>query len=443
MSQTARSILVASYLLLCILIGGSGQGVWRNLTLEVLGIALIAWATLFPRQPEDPNERPVFLYALGALAAVVVALQLVPLPASSWPALPGRAALAEGARLLSGELHNQPVSEAPYLTVMTLFAVIPGLALFIAVKMLRPSPAWLALAIVLGLSASIAVSAVQVTSGSTWAYLYPYTNTGAVGLFANRNHMGTLLLVAIPFATALLVSARSDRGGSKQGRIATGIAALLLVIVGVVLNGSLVALVLALPVLLASAALVPAAVRWRRLALPLAAIGVVGAIVVLAANPVGGVTRLGAGTSVQSRAAIWATTSEAIRDTFPVGSGLGTFSLVYRQYEDPAAVTPDFVNHAHNDYLELALELGLAGIVLMALFLAWWGIAAARAWTSPLTTAFGRAATIASAIILAHSLVDYPLRTASIAAIFGVAIALIAQRLRTTPTRPTRHVKLD
>lgn len=104
---------------------------------------------------------------------------------------------------------------------------------------------------------------------------------------------------------------------------------------------------------------------------------------------------------------------------------------------------PDFVNHAHNDYLELALELGLAGIVLMALFLAWWGIAAARAWTSPLTTAFGRAATIASAIIFAHSLVDYPLRTASIAAIFGVAIALIAQRLRSTPTRPTRHVKLD
>jgi len=51
-------------------------------------------------------------------------------------------------------------------------------------------------------------------------------------------------------------------------------------------------------------------------------------------------------------------------------------------------------------------------------------------------------ATIASAVILAHSAVDYPLRTGAIAAIFGVALALIAQRLRSTPTRSTKHVKL-
>lgn len=443
MSQLGRSLLVASYLLLCILVGGSGQGVWRNLSLQLLGIALIAWATLFPNKPEDPDDRPVFLYLLGAIAAAVVLLQLIPLSAGLWPDLPGRRALAERLLLLGNELPSLPVSEAPYGSVMAMLAVIPGIALFIAVKMLRPSPAWLAAAIVLGLSASIIVSALQVAGGAqSWAYLYPFTNTGAVGLFANRNHMGTLLLVSIPFAAALLVTTRSDRGGSKQGRVAIGVVALVLVVIGIVLNGSLAVLALSLPVMVASAALAPAAIRWRKLALSLAALGIAAAIVLLAANPVGGASRLGADTSIQSRTEIWATTTQAIRDTMPVGTGLGTFSLIYRQYEDPALVSSEYVNHAHNDYLELALELGLAGIVLMALFLAWWIVASAKVWTSPLSTPFGRAATIASGVIIAHTIVDYPLRTSAIAAIFGVAIALIAQRLRSTPTRSTRHVKL-
>jgi hypothetical protein len=84
----------------------------------------------------------------------------------------------------------------------------------------------------------------------------------------------------------------------------------------------------------------------------------------------------------------------------------------------------------------------------MALFLAWWAVAAVRVWTSPLSTAFGRAATIASAVTLAHSIVDYPLRTGAISAIFGACLALMSQRLRSEPAartgeiRPTRHVKL-
>jgi len=442
-SQLARSLLVASYLLFCILLGGSGQGIWRNLALQLLGIALIAWATIFPAKPEDGDDRPVFLYLLGALAAAIVLLQLVPLPPALWSSLPGREAIAERLILLGGGLPSLPVSQAPYRSVMAMFAVIPGVALFVAVKMLRPSPAWLAAAIAMGLTASIVASALQVAGGAqSWAYLYPFTNSGAVGLFANRNHMGTLLLVSIPFAAALLVSARSDRGGSRQGRMAIGFAALALVVIGIVLNGSLAVLALTLPVMIASAALLPAAVGWRRLALPVAALGIVSAIVFIAANPVGGASRLGNNASIQSRTEIWARTVEATRDTMPVGTGLGTFPLVYRQYEDPALVTPEYVNHAHNDYLELALELGLGGIVLILLFLGWWTVAAAKVWTSPLSTPYGRAATIASAVILAHSAVDYPLRTGAIAAIFGVALALIAQRLRSTPTRSTKHVKL-
>ena len=424
MRQRLPSIIVALYLLACILLGGSGQGLWRNLALQVLGIALIAFAAVRPAARESREDDPLVVYVLLGLGLLVVLLQLLPMPS--------------------------PVSQAPYASVLTLFGLIPALAMFVAVKLLQPSGRWLAFAIALGMAGSIALGALQVASGPrSWAYLYEFTNTGAVGTFANRNHLGTLLLVGIPFATALLVSSKGDRGGSRQGRVAIGAAALVLVGAGIILNGSLAAIALALPVLMASAALVPAAARWRRAALPLSGLALVGAVAIIAMNPIASVASgLGVSTSVQSRTEIWSRTSEAVAEHLPWGSGLGTFEIVYRQHEDPAAVTAEYVNHAHNDYLELALELGLPGIALVLLFLAWWAVAAVKVWTSPLSTPFGRAATIASAAILAHSAVDYPLRTGAIAAIFGAAIALMAQRQRSGEerksgrSRPARHVSI-
>ena len=100
--------------------------------------------------------------------------------------------------------------------------------------------------------------------------------------------------------------------------------------------------------------------------------------------------------------------------------------------------------HAHNDYAELALETGVPGIFIMLLFLAWWGGAVWRVWRSVEAGPFARAASIASAAILAHSLVDFPLRTAAISACFGMCLALLADRRAPPPAdasdlRPTRH----
>ncbi|MBT9585531.1 O-antigen ligase family protein [bacterium] len=52
------------------------------------------------------------------------------------------------------------------------------------------------------------------------------------------------------------------------------------------------------------------------------------------------------------------------------GSGPGTFSLIYQQFR-PRNVLPDYiyVNVAHNDYVELAVEIGWPGFFLMFVFL--------------------------------------------------------------------------
>ena len=52
------------------------------------------------------------------------------------------------------------------------------------------------------------------------------------------------------------------------------------------------------------------------------------------------------------------------------------------QYEDQAAVTRTFVNHAHNDYLEIAAGDRRSRDLLLVGFFLWWGRRAAPVWRS-------------------------------------------------------------
>jgi hypothetical protein len=65
-------------------------------------------------------------------------------------------------------------------------------------------------------------------------------------------------------------------------------------------------------------------------------------------------------------------------------------------------------------------------MVLLVLFLLWWGGRAKALWLSPTASLEQKAAIIASAAILLHSAFDYPLRTAAISAVFAVCMALVA-----------------
>jgi O-antigen ligase len=449
LKQRVPSLVVAGFILLCMVLGGSGQGIWRNLALQLIGIALIVWATLVAK-PADRASGAVAPYTLLFTGLLIVLIQLVPLPPDVWVSLPGREQLAEGLSLIVSRLPAMPISETPDASVMALFAAIPSIAAFIAVQKLIPSPRWIAAAIVGGMAMSILIGALQVAGGpSSPFYLYRIHNPGAVGFFANHNHMGTLLLVGIPMASTLIVSTRSAGQSSNMGRYGVGTALLILVIVGIVLNGSRAALGLAIPTILASLSLFLASPRWRRVALSASAITLVGAIAFLVNNPVGSTAfETKSSPPVESRLEIWTTTASAIRESFPVGTGLGSFERVYHGLEQPHRVTLQYINHAHNDYLELVLELGAAGLILIVSFLAWWAFTAIQIWRSPLSTTFARAATIATAVILAHSLVDYPLRTAAISAIFAACLALMVQQVRSHATakpgdlRPTRHVAL-
>jgi O-antigen ligase len=453
MVSRRRALVAPAYLLTCLILGGSAQGIWANMVLQLAGIAIIAWAALDKTNDRLPRAaRQLLLLAIFAIA--IVGAQMIPLPSGTWTHLGPRSAIAEGFRVLGRPVPPQPLSLTPALSLDSLLGFIPPLALVCAIVRLKAyRQEWLAVALIGGTAAAIALGALQVSSFngqplSPW-YLYEESNWGrAVGFFANVDHMATLLVVTIPFLAAMVASAKSASMQRYSAVVAVAAGLALVVLVGLALNGSLAGYGLALPVIAASLLVIlPAGSNLRLWVVAIAALLMVGAVTALETSSIGA-GKLGehAASASQSRAELVSTTSRAAVDFMPFGSGLGSFRSVYALYEKPDQVTQTYVVHAHNDYLEVALELGIAGIVLMLLFLVWWGVAVWRAWRTAEAGPFVRAASIASAAVLIHSLVDFPLRTAAIAACFGMFAALLADS-RAQPReqaaeelRPARHI---
>ena len=449
MPSLAKKAVAPLYLFACLILGGSAQGVWRNMVLQLVGIVIIAWAVA--ARTEGSMSRPVKqLLLIVMLGIAIVALQLVPLPPAIW-AHGSRARIAEGYQLLGAPRPPLPLSLTPYGSLNSLLGIIPPIAIFTAIVRVNASrPIFLAGALLAAAGTVVVLGALQVVSAYPNSHWYPYreTNLGlGVGFFANANHMADLLVICLPFVAAIAAAAK---GGNVQRysallSIFAGVTAVL--VVGIALNGSLAGYVLAVPVLCGSALIMlPPGSRWRGLAVGIAALSVIASVAALANSSIGG-TKIGkeASGAVQSREQILQTTEKALADYLPLGSGLGSFVKVYRLYESPDTVTNEYVIHAHNDYAEVALELGVPGIILLVVFLVWWIVQCQAIWRKGEGGPWARAASIASATILVHSLVDFPLRTAAISACFAMCLALLANRRavvrqKTDDFRPTRHV---
>lgn len=430
MSHQLRLGLVPAYLLLCLLLGGaSAAGIWANLLLQLVGLLLIVTSLFVVRQaPITTPSRQ--LIALSVLMLAVVAVQLIPLPPNIWTRLGGRETVVAGFALLGQPLPWLPISLAPHETLASALWLVPAIAVLLGIAKLGAfRSTWLAWVLILVAIVSAALGAVQVADGS-WQP-YQITNIGVgTGFFANANHQATMLVSTIPFLAALYLTARSGRSAQRSSGLLVILSGILIIIlVGLALNGSLAGAGLAIPVVTASAAMIWAA----RKPVPLWAAA--GALLVTAASlyipfstPLGNnLTTAEAKTSQFSRYTSFSVTIDAAREYLPLGSGIGTFVDVYRTHEDPAAVEQTYINHAHSDYLELLLETGLLGMAVLLIFLLWWGRRFFLAWRSDNPDHFARAASIASAAILAHSLVDYPLRTAAVGALFAMCLAWMAE----------------
>ena len=112
----------------------------------------------------------------------------------------------------------------------------------------------------------------------------------------------------------------------------------------------------------------------------------------------------------------------------------GFAPLETRSVEPLEQLDPTFFNHAHNEYLETWLEAGWLGAGLIIAFLIWYGRRLWAAWKAGPSRErdLQRAASIALLAMLAHSGVDYPLRTATLAVLFALCAAILEKAGRPT-----------
>ena len=425
----ASPAILPAYLFLCLVIGGSTQAVWGNALLQLMAIAILGWAML-TRDPQPLTRAGKQLTMLIAAVVLLFAVQLLPLPPSLWSSIPGRSFIAEGFAGLGMAPPWLQISQSPYDTLASAMTLLPPLAVAIGLTRLRHwSSAWLLGAIVAGAMVSVLFGVLQLTNGDGPWYLHRVTNIGvAVGTFANGNHFATLLLVTIPALAALAAAGWRGAGDKRKSFVpgAMAIAAGAALAIGAIMNSSAAFLLLSLPVAAASGMIVMRLGRaqlrrgWLAIALLLA---VAGASLIIVGNrfPAWGTTA-----SIESRTKFWSRTVEAIGHEGLLGTGFGTFEQAYSRYEDPTGVDRFYVNHAHNDYLEIALEGGLPAALILLMFLAWWLRQSRDAWATPAGTVAQKAAAVASAAILLHSLLDFPLRTSAIMAAMAVCLALLA-----------------
>jgi O-antigen ligase len=452
-SHFLRLGIVPVYFALCLVFGGaSAAGYWANMALQLLALPIIVWsAAAKPSQPLSTPARQ--LIVLLFLMLLVIAAQLVPLPPAIWTALPGRGPVVDGFRLMGEPLPWLPLSLDPYWTLSSALWLLPAIAVLLGIVRLGSFRAfWLAWVLASVTIASVAVGALQIAGGpeSPW-YFYEITNYGTTtGFFANANHLATLMVATIPFLAALYLAA-TKKGRSVQkssGLFVVLAGTLAVIVVGIIINTSLAGIGLSVPVLAASLLMIVG----RRRKLPkwtaaLVALLMLGSVATVFSAPfANNLTTQGEKSKESSRYNSFTKSLAATADFMPVGSGIGTFQQIYRTREDPAAVDRFYMNHVHSDYIEIALETGVPGLLVLVLFLLWWGRRCVLLWRAEEPDDFARAATIASAAILAHSLVDYPLRTAAIGAVFAVCCGLMAEpraQTRRSSPRRGRHLTAD
>jgi O-antigen ligase len=138
------------------------------------------------------------------------------------------------------------------------------------------------------------------------------------------------------------------------------------------------------------------------------------------------------------RTAVWRDSLGAVEDFWLTGSGLSSFQYVFPIYRSFGGRR--FYSWAHNDYLQLAVELGLPGLFLAGLIIAWivrrayrvrLDISVQRGW-SHLHAGYCAAA-LAAAL---HSFTDFGLRLPANALLFSILIGVITGL---TPHRVSRR----
>ncbi len=425
--------LLALLLCLTLVLGGSGRdNDLPIMAMELLGVLLIGVALWRLSRSGMTRAKAVPLLLLGAVLSTPL-IQLLPLPPEIWGALPGRQSVVETLELAQIAPAWAQISLAPESTFRAFLWLLPPASVFLMTMSFDARRRLWAVCVVLGLCIfSLLLAALQLSSGDADAFrLYQNSHTSLpVGFFANRNHQAVLLAAGLPLAAAFVAAWSRDSSGRGKPATILYVGLVGLLGVGILVTKSRAGVALAGLALIASFIIFWLTVqgRARRREITLAVSSAALVLIVGAQVAIGAVlSRFEDVTGREGRFDMWPTVIDAGAGQQPWGAGIGTFEALYRSAEPLSLLTPYFVNHAHNDYLELWLEAGLLFPLILAGFLIWLFRSAIQAWRAPAgrPEILARAGSVIVIVLLLHSIADYPLRMPSLVCLFAFAAALL------------------
>jgi O-antigen ligase len=421
-------ILLLVFLLVLWIAGGASRAdAFGQVVVRASSILILIILVVVGQRPPSLRAKPVcwILFA----SAVLVLLQLVPLPPSIWQALPGRELLAEAALAAGEEQPWRPWSIVPGATANAAFSLVVPLTMLLLLEGLRPEEqAWMPVILLTAILIAALVALLQFSGVSTDN---PFVNDspGQVsGPLANRNHLALLLALGCVIAPVWAFA-----GGRPRRRLPFACGLILLFALMILAIGSRSGLVVGIVGIMLGLAITRNAIGrelrnappWLILVLVASILAVVAAFVMISVltERTESLDRalsdeLGDG----RRGEAWPLVVAMIQAYFPAGSGFGSFDPVFRIHEPFDFLSLKYFNHAHNDFLEIILDSGIFGLALMLAAFGWIAVASARAWR-----AAGRSSwlqKLGSSILLLvalASLLDYPARTPMFMAIVVLA----------------------
>ncbi|MCA0978720.1 O-antigen ligase family protein [Qipengyuania flava] len=381
-------------------------------------------------------QAPLMIF--GA-AALLVAIQLIPLPPSLWTALPGREILKTAAVVIDEEQPWRPLSISPAATFNALSSlIVPGLVLVLTAGLARVHH-WRLVTLLLCLTLAGALFGLLQFSGAQIDH--PLINDMPRMIsanFANRNHYALSLAIG-----CLLALVWAFEGEEVRWKALVGVGVVVLLALMILATGSRMGMLTGLIGIALGLVIVRRRLlrEFRRLPRKFA-IAAVAVTVVLVAGAVLLSISLDRAASIERVLALDARDDlrtgatpivvNMLAQYFPVGTGFGTFDPAFRISEPNSFLRPAYFNRAHNDWLEIALDGGLLALVLMVAALLWFvrrSLAVWR-WRDETGSKLGQLGSAIIFLIMLASIGDYPARTPMIMAVLALSSAWLARNGR-------------
>lgn len=283
-----------------------------------------------------------------------------------------------------------------------------------------------------------------------WTYEHPFARTGDAvkACFTNRNHFASLVALAVGPLLWWLVpaSSRTSRdpaswSGTWRRRVAANggvlkwfaVCVVLLAVILTYSRGGTIALVLALAI--GSAALYQTGYihrAWLGGMIPVCCFLLMGIAIVGSERISDRWKKLfdlvsSCTEQENARLTVWRNTSRAARDFILTGSGGGSFAVVHPLYYTNRK-NALYYTHAENGYLQILLEMGLPGAVLLLAGIATlgrWAYRACRWAPSRRERALAGLISGSLAAFIVHGVVDFVWYVPSLAALASVLAACL------------------